>query len=262
MTNVTNGEQVRGWRDLCFDDAHELVRQDDGGKWDVTVERRDLTWREGHLTWPQESGELCMSPSTWATGQLCARLGIPTPYFRKCPSALQEAQANHWLRHGPHKLGEKWLLRARESQLRAVLSERYNPLDNTMLLDEVRLLLPERYCVDWLGLAEENLHLRVVDPTRRRDVLPDDGLMAGLHLSNSEVGFRSVTVDALVYRLVCSNGLVRLVNGKSLLRQRHLHISESRFAGALAEAIDQELKESERFLEQMQVATRTPVSET
>ena len=261
MTTMRSAAPVNAWRDLNFDDAHELVRQDDGGKWDVTVERRDLTWCEGQLAWPGENGEQRLSPSAWATGQLCTRLGIPTPYFRKCPSQLQEAQAHHWLCHGPHKPGEKWLLRAKEAQLRGVLSERYSPPDNAMLLDEVRLLLPGRYCVDWLGLSEENLHLRIVDPARCWEVLPDDGLMAGTHLSNSEVGFRSVTVDALVFRLVCSNGLVRLVNGKSLLRQRHLHVSESRFAGALAVAIDQALKESERFLEQMQVATRTPVPE-
>ena len=46
--------------------------------------------------------------------------------------------------------------------------------------------------------------------------------MAGLHIANSEVGKRSVTVDALVYRLVCTNGLIRLVKGKSLLHRRHV----------------------------------------
>jgi hypothetical protein len=84
-------------------------------------------------------------------------------------------------------------------------------------------------------------------------------LTVGIHLSNSEVGYRSVTVDALVYRLVCSNGMIRLVKGKSLLRQRHLYVSEHRFVGALAEAMEKALRESEEFLSQLQRATQTPV---
>ena len=106
------------------------------------------------------------------------------------------------------------MLRAKAENLRAVLSERYSPLDNATLLDELRVLLPDSYRVDWFGLQDESLHLRVVDPARTRELLPDDALTVGIHLVNSEVGMRSVTVDALVYRLVCTNGLIRLVKGQ------------------------------------------------
>ena len=246
-------------RGVSLHEAREMVQSDDSGKWDITVPRDELSVCDGLLTFGHEIGEQQLSPSTWATGQLCTRLGIPAPYFRKCPPELQDAQANHWLRHGEHKPGEKWLLRAKDDNLRAVLSERYSPLDNATLLDELRPLLPDSYRVDWFGLADESLHLRVVDPERYREVLPDDALTVGIHLANSEVGCRSVTVDALVYRLVCTNGLIRLVKGKSLMRQRHLHVSEMRFVGVLAEAIENALQESESFLEQLKTATKTPV---
>ena len=68
-----------------------------------------------------------------------------------------------------------------------------------------------------------------------------------------------MTVDALVYRLVCTNGLIRLVKGKSLMRQWHLHVSPTRFVGALGEAIECALQESEGFLEKLQRATHTPI---
>jgi hypothetical protein len=246
-------------RGMRLDEARESVRADDFGKWDITVPRNDLNLRDGLLTFPHEIGEQQLTPSTWATGQLCTRLGIPAPYFRKCPPQLQDSQANHWLRHAEHKPGEKWLLRAKDYKLRAVLSERYSPLDNAVLLDELRPILPDNYRVDWFGLADESLHLRVVDPERYREVLPDDALTVGIHLANSEVGYRSVTVDALVYRLVCANGLIRLVKGKSLMRQRHLHVSEVRFVGALSEAIECALQQSESFLEQLKATTKTPV---
>lgn len=113
--------------------------------------------------------------------------------------------------------------------------------------------------MDWFGLSDEALHLRVVDPARCREVLPDDPLTVGLHLSNSEVGFRALTVDALVYRLVCTNGLIRLIKGKSLLRQRHIHIAQTRFVAALAEAVENALSAADAFLDELARTTQTPV---
>ena len=242
-----------------LDDARDTVREDDCGKWDVSVARDDLRLCYGYLTSNEQRFAEPLAFSNWATSQFCTRLGIPAPYFRKCPPPLQDEQANYWLRYGQHKPGEKWLLRAKDNDLRAVLSERYSPLDNATLLDELSPLLPDSYRVDWFGLAAESLHLRVVDPQRYREVLPNDALTVGIHIANSEVGYRSVTVDALVYRLVCKNGLIRLVKGKSLMRQRHLHVSEMRFVGVFGEAIENALQESESFLEQLKAATQTPV---
>ena len=55
------------------------------------------------------------------------------------------------------------------------------------------------------------------------------------------MGKRAVTVDALVWRLVCENGLVRLVKGRSLLYQRHIHLSKPMLHQALGNAISEAL---------------------
>ena len=179
-------------RGVSLHEAREMVQTDDSGKWDITVSRDSLSVCDGLLTFGCEIGEQQLSATTWATSQLCTRLGIPTPYFRKCPPELQDSQANYWLRNGEHKPGEKWLLRARDNNLRAVLSERYSPLDNAVLLDELRLLLPDSYRVDWFGLADESLHLRVVDPERYREVLPNDALTVGIHLGGGGIAQRGL----------------------------------------------------------------------
>lgn len=245
--------------DLSLEDVRQRVQRDDRGKWDTLVPRTELELFQGRLAFQANQCPQAIEPTPWSVSQLCTRLGIPTPYFRKCPAELQDAQANYWLRYGRQKAQEQWLLRLHHNTVRAVLSEHYSPLDNATLLDELRPLLPDSYRVDWFGLSDESLHLRVVDPQRYREVLPDDALTVGIHIANSEVGYRSVTVDALVYRLVCKNGLIRLVKGKSLMRQRHLHVSEMRFVGVLGEAIANALQESEGFLQQLQAATQTPV---
>ncbi len=270
-----------------LDTAFDRVRLDDSGKWDVRPARKELSLRGGQVCLPPAYEDDCpaaLSLTPWAMGQLCARLGIPTPYFKRCPPCLRDSQANHWLRYAPAQGGEEdedagpfqepdephlaagwddtWLLRGRKDRLRGILSSRYAALDNAQLLDALRPLLldrQERLEVKDFALSEESLHLRLVDPQLAREVLKDDRLMVGFHVSNSEVGRHSVRVDALVWRLVCSNGLIRLVNGRSLFRQRHVALDQERFAQALRGAIAEAALEGAGLLERLAWATKEPV---
>lgn len=150
---------------------------------------------------------------------------------------------------------EYWLLRARGETLRAVLTDRYTPLDNRILLDALSRSLPPHLQVQWLALDDEAFHLRIIDPTLAKDVLADDRVMAGIHIANSEVGRRSVTVDAVVFRLVCSNGLIKLVKGKSILSQRHVAVSPYHFSALLRQGLSQALSASSQFMEQLTWST-------
>ena len=133
-------------------------------------------------------------------------------------------------------------------------------LDNKQVLDSLMPLVSGGgYGVGLTQLTDESFHLRLVQPTIYRDVLPGDRLCVGIHISNSEVGLRACTVDALVYRVICSNGLIRKVNSRSLLRQRHLFVSSEKFAALLGEALREALVVAAGFLEQMALAVRTPV---
>lgn len=301
---------------LTFDEVQERIQEEERGQWDARIRRGDVTLKDGKIVFPFDPlGEHCeaLTPTSWATGQLCQKLGIPTAYFRKCPAVLQDIQANYWLRQpagfkdsNVHPCGhengveaatadgrahhtqedgfdylreedskemnpnparpaienmqhEPWLLRARHGTLRGVLSRHYTPLDNGPLLHCLKPLWEARYRIDWFALSDDSLHLRVVDPQARHTALPQDDLMAGVHIANSEVGKRAVTVDAMVYRLVCSNGLIRLVKGKSLLYQRHIHLTSERFEMALTEAVGAAFNEAVAFLQQFGQSTQQRV---
>jgi hypothetical protein len=76
--------------------------------------------------------------------------------------------------------------------------------------------------------------------------------MAGLHIGNPRWASAPITVDALVYRLVCKNGLVRLVKGKSLLHHRPPWIQQSRkLRVCLAYAVQEALVQSSGFMERL-----------
>ena len=52
------------------------------------------------------------------------------------------------------------------------------------------------------------MYIKVVNPRLQQEVTPGDIVQAGLIVSNSEVGLGSVSVQPLIYRLICSNGMV------------------------------------------------------
>lgn len=258
-------------------EVRERIAADNEGKWDDLLDPEEMLFRDGRLTFPrlyraeQPRG---LALTKWATAQVCQRLNIPLAYFRRCPSPLQDEQANHWLHsqkavqnrqshkaNNGQKERDRWLLRVKHDVLRGALSERYTRLDNEDLLASLLPSLETRFEVGWFALTDESLHLRLLDPRLTREVLPGDRLVAGLHIANSEVGKRSVTVDALVYRLVCQNGLVRLVKGRSLLHQRHVALTQPRMELALKNAVNEALIQSTGFMERLSWATEQHIND-
>jgi len=256
-----------------LDDVADIVGQDDAGKWDAIVPAREVTLQHGRLWFPQATGEghdMGLALSDWATSQACQRLGMPAGYFKRCPIHLQDAQFNHWaMMEQSYRSGDgddsstpsgSWLLRSKGATVRGVLSPRYQKLDNRQVLDSLLPVIRDsRYEVGLVDVSPEAFHLRLIQPNLWRDVLPDDRLFVGVHLTNSEVDLRAVTVDAVVWRLVCTNGLMHKVEGKSLLRQRHVRVEPARFLLLLEGAIAQATLVAAAFLEQMALSVRTPV---
>jgi hypothetical protein len=260
---------------LTWDEVRSRIEMDAEGKWDALVHRDDLMMHNGKIIVPTETAPDYASsllPTRWATSQFCNRLRIPTAYFRRCPKELQDQQFNTWVRradvggdeysqNGPvhYNSPSRWLLRVKDDQLRGVLSDRYSKLDNLPFLETLEPLLPSRLQAEWFALTNESMHLRLIDPTLSREVLRDDRIMVGLHISNSEVGKRSVTVDAIVWRMICKNGLIRLVKGKSLMQQKHISLTSYAMKRNLERAMGEALTTAAGLLEKMAQATETPV---
>ncbi len=280
---------------LSLDVARAAIAADDTGKWDTPTLRRALVMKgaklelhltpEGRATTGDQGCPVRLTPTRWAFGQFCQRLGMPPAYLALCPEPLVDVQANYWLKSGSilkagravqateetlatpkpvtHKeagnLDETWLLRAKHDRLRAVLSARYSPLDNRQLLDALAPLLEAKWRLDWFALGEDGMHLRLIDPSRTREVRPGDPICSGIHVRNGETGQYSISVDTLVWRQVCSNGLIALVAGESLLRRRHVHIEPRRFQAMLEEAIAQALGHGERMAERFRASVKETV---
>lgn len=154
-----------------------------------------------------------------ARRQLAEKLKIPYAYFERMRTEqpeLLDRNVNAWL---SKEEGERQLLRTLDGQVRAVLSERYRRLDNLDLVEHVLpalQALPEAR-FESVELTETRLYLKVVSPRIEFEVAPGDVVQAGVVVSNSEVGCGMLSVQPLVFRLVCRNGLI--ASDKSLRKQ-------------------------------------------
>lgn len=148
-----------------------------------------------------------------AHDQLGAAMKIPAKYYdemlEKQPGLLA-TNVNTWM-------GEKdqaYMVRSYDQGdngllARAFLSDRYRRLDN---LDVAEATLPlfagrDGFEIVSAAVTERKFYLKVVNHRLETEVVPGDIVQAGVVISNSEVGLGSVSVQPLLYRLVCLNGM-------------------------------------------------------
>lgn len=145
--------------------------------------------------------------------QVASVLGIPAKYYdmmsAQKPELLSE-NVNAWF---ADKTGS-YMIRSMDygSGLvaRAFLSERYRRIDNMEIATAVLPLFAgqEQYEVVSCEVTENRLYLKIVNHRLEMAVAPGDYVQAGVVISNSEVGLGSVSIQPLVYRLVCTNGMI------------------------------------------------------
>jgi hypothetical protein len=164
--------------------------------------------------------------SVHAHKQLCALLDVPYAFLGRCPQNLQYLLMNYFIQHVPRSgipqsgggYDKEVMLRTiRETQVRAIMSERYTPFDDEKLFPLVEPCLPVASAtqtgvkdteVEWYSFDDYSTHIRLTRKETYEEIKVGDAVQKGIHITNSEVGVRSVTIQAVVIRLVCKNGLL------------------------------------------------------
>lgn len=187
--------QLATKRDLVLPSSLLQCRTDEGGDLKLIVDAR------------QGDGEYGVTDL--ARRQLADKLKIPFTYFERMRSeqpALLDRNVNTWLQTD----GDRRMIRTLDGQVRAVLSDRYRRLDNYDLAENVLPILQrlEGARFESVELTETKMYLKVVTPRVEYEIAPGDVVQAGIVISNSEVGCGTLSVQPLVYRLVCRNGLI------------------------------------------------------
>lgn len=146
--------------------------------------------------------------SDLAETQIANRLEIPVKYYRKCkahlPTLLAE-NVNGWL----NKEQESLLVRTLDGKVRAVLSNKYRALDNFDLAQTVLpIIANDKMEVVSCEVNENNLFIKATTQRLTAQISKGDVVQMGICISNSEVGLGALKVAPMIYRLVCTNGMI------------------------------------------------------
>jgi len=139
--------------------------------------------------------------------QFASRLDIPKKYYdkmRASASPLLDENINHWL-----KAQEKQnMLRTLDGNARALLSNRYRPLDNFDLLQVALPVITKAGCrIESCEVTERRLYIKAVTD-RLEFKCVGDVVQAGIIISNSEIGDGRLMIDPLLFKLGCLNGMI------------------------------------------------------
>ena len=157
--------------------------------------------------------------------QIASSLNIPKKYYDRMlldsPDLLAQ-NANHWFVKQP----EKRLVRTLDGSVRAFLSKSYRPLDNFDMANTILpVLLDQGAEVISSELTDRRMYIKSIIPSLTREITgsveKNDIVKAGIVISNSEIGLGSIRVEPLIYRLVCTNGLI------SNTAMRKYHVGKS-----------------------------------
>lgn len=145
--------------------------------------------------------------------QIASRLNIPYKYYERMRSDYPELLAenvNGWFEKEP----EQRMLRTMGGTARAFLSNKYRRIDNLELMQAVYPVLQDMDGVQVMSceVTDNHLYLQIVSNKVSTEIAKGDIVQAGFIISNSEVGYGAVSVQPLVYRLVCTNGMVAKEN--------------------------------------------------
>lgn len=175
-------------------------------------------------------GESDWGVTSTAHEQIANRLDIPVKYYNRmkeeAPKLLDE-NVNHWFKsNGDGKM----LVRTLDGNVRAMLSDRYRPLDNADLAEAVLPKLLERnLMVISSEITEKRLYIKAVDMNIVKDI-PTGAKMGSGHtifntlspaitISNSEIGFGTLSVLGSIYTRQCTN---LATFGEASVRKYHL----------------------------------------
>ena len=206
--------------------AEELARQNNAKK-DYLLDTRnmvmDADFNGAMLTMhdEQNSMDTILGINDIAHGQIGTELGIPKAYYEKMrrenPQLLAE-NVNTWFMQEP----KVRMVRTLDGNARAFLSDRYRRIDNYDIANQVIPMLQDQNVkFESNEVTDSRLYIKVVNERLTREVKPGDYVQSGVMITNSEVGLGRVTIQPLLYRLVCTNGMV--VNAaKGSTSRRHV----------------------------------------
>jgi hypothetical protein len=141
--------------------------------------------------------------------QMASFLNIPKTYYDRMlqPDNIDLLAKNTqwWL----DKQSDRRMIRTLDGNVRGILSDRYRRLDNYDLMTAMLPMLMENAAeIVTCEITEKKLYVKFITHHREGEVKKGDIVTLGGIISNSEIGFGALSIQPLILRKVCDNGLI------------------------------------------------------
>jgi hypothetical protein len=209
--------------------------------------------------------------SDFATTQLLTKSEMPVRYMKKLfevsPQLVAE-QFNLW--SSRQEEDKKVLIRGQHGKdgffVRGVLSDKYTILDNKDVLDTligVSDTVPD-FQVESVFNNDKKLHVRLSFPDLFEDFGTsvegkNDIIRVGLDIQNSEVGYSSLMIAPITYRLVCTNGLKMWKQEEGAFKQRHVHMGSNELKDLLKVTMSTSIEKGKELIEGMRASRQISI---
>ena len=184
-----------------------------------------------------------------AKRQVANAIGIPVPYWKRCEESNPEMlvdHINHWL---PQSASRRMIRMvtddsAQSQHCRAFLSDRFMPVENEWVLNQLGQTLPSEDSTPWRIYVDENgmnfssrsdVMTKALDDSHSKKI--GDVMQGGIRVLNSEVGGGKIVAQLCLYRLVCLNGMTMPI-GLGGYSRRHVGNSSTEVLSDLRGSIE------------------------
>lgn len=194
-----------------------------------------------------------------ALKQLISRIGYDVKVYEGLSNDINRLAMNYLNQKYEKQTMTKFRV-VDNNQVRAILSDRYEDFDVLELLETIQPVVNDMDGqVRWYDNSDQVMHLAVTFPNTSVEVKKGDVVESGIWLSDSEVGFRSVTVGLYTYTLRCTNGLIARTNG-DFFRFRHIGDGDM-IRQAIKEGINAILLKSHGIIDKFKAAMNKAIKD-
>lgn len=239
--------------------ALEIKRQNEVKK-DYMADTRNLSFAFTEGRFGLNLGDIPLNLNDIAHRQIGHQLKIPAKYYDMMMVELPELLVENVSRWFESKPSTR-MVRTLDGTARAFLSDKYRRIDNWDIAQAVLPILGEMEMDTHAGsfdLTDSKMYIKVVNPRLQGEIREGDIVQAGIVITNSETGMGSVSVQPLVYRLVCKNGMITNIG------ERRNHVGRGNEIGENYEVYRNEtlIADDRAFMMKVQDLVRSVVDET
>ena len=153
----------------------------------------------------------------WSMSQICQMNNIPYTYLKNCHKLnpqLAEYNFKQWTNAFANK---EVMVRLYKDEVVGILSNKYTTFDNDRVMNLIDSTDIANYTIVGHTISPERMTVRL----RESEPFMQD-LFCGVQIENSQVGKLPMTIKFLVYKQVCTNGLMVNKFHSNVLYKRHI----------------------------------------